>query len=415
MTLHTSMKIAGLPADGAAGPATGGAAADLFTQLLSTLALPANAAAAGGEAAAVFQAGMVPGAISLTLPSAKSADDEVAVLKDGENEDAPGPEEEALALAGLFAIPVSAPATSVPAAAVGASASAPQEAAAALQTAPLPVVTQAQAQVSASQPFEGAQAPDASADTVQPSAEATVAATPTAIPAEVKAALASLLPKAGANSATVLKGEGGEAPLDAPASESHHPSASPAPASVARPEAVPVPAMVDGLQAMAADAMTDIQASSFDVPAENDVAIEQQLDLATDGEWLDQLAKDISRSAGKEGTLRFRLNPETLGTLKVEVAQTQAGASIRLTADTESARAIIADAQPRLVSEARAQGVRIAETHVDVGTGAHQGSGDARRDQGEASRQPFFRTAGGDVREDDQSERTAKSASDRYA
>jgi flagellar hook-length control protein FliK len=107
--------------------------------------------------------------------------------------------------------------------------------------------------------------------------------------------------------------------------------------------------------------------------------VEHQLDLAADGAWLDQLAKDIA-AAGEDGApLRFRLNPETLGSLRVEVTQQRDGAAIRLTADTEAARAIIADAQPKLIAEARAQGVRISETHVDLGQGS--ASGDPRRQQ----------------------------------
>jgi flagellar hook-length control protein FliK len=106
--------------------------------------------------------------------------------------------------------------------------------------------------------------------------------------------------------------------------------------------------------------------------------MERQLDLAHQQNWIDQLARDISSAAGGEGgSLRFRLNPEHLGTLHVEIAQTHQGAAVRFSADSEAARSIIADAQPRLVAEARAQGVRISEAHVDLGAGG--GSGDPRR------------------------------------
>jgi flagellar hook-length control protein FliK len=128
--------------------------------------------------------------------------------------------------------------------------------------------------------------------------------------------------------------------------------------------------------------------SAAPLPAE--MLAEHQLDLASDGAWLDQLARDIA-GAGEEGApLRFRLNPEMLGSLRVEIRQEQSGAAVRLTAETEAARAIIADAQPRLVAEARAQGVRIAETHVDLGGG--HASGDSRRQQS-ASPDPQLRTA----------------------
>lgn len=142
--------------------------------------------------------------------------------------------------------------------------------------------------------------------------------------------------------------------------------------------------------------------------------IEQQLDLAHEGEWLDQLAKDIARSAGKEGGLRFRLNPANLGSLHVEMTQGPAGASIRMTTDTEAARAIIADAQPKLVAEARANGVRIAESHVDLGGSGQQAAGDPRR-QADLDQQRFVRTAAAGEAEAPETSRPAAKAAERYA
>lgn len=108
--------------------------------------------------------------------------------------------------------------------------------------------------------------------------------------------------------------------------------------------------------------------------------VEHQLDLAHESRWLDQLAKDIARAGSADGHLRFKLNPENLGSLHVEMSHGHAGASVRLIADTEAARAMLADAQPRLIAEARAQGVRIAETHVDLGSGGF-GHGHSMADQ----------------------------------
>jgi flagellar hook-length control protein FliK len=120
--------------------------------------------------------------------------------------------------------------------------------------------------------------------------------------------------------------------------------------------------------------------------------IERQLDLAHQQDWIDQLAKDIAGAAGGDGkALRFRLNPENLGSLHVEIAQSHHGAAVRISADTESARTIIADAQQRLVSEARAQGVRISETHVDLGGGSP--SGDPRRQAARLPDEAPVRTA----------------------
>jgi hypothetical protein len=143
-------------------------------------------------------------------------------------------------------------------------------------------------------------------------------------------------------------------------------------------------------------------------------AADRPLDLANDSEWLDRLARDIAQAAGNEGTIRFRLHPQTLGHLRVELSQGDHGTSIRLTADTEQARAILADAQPRLVAEARAQGVRIAETHVDLSGSDRHFSGDPRR-QDEARQIPMIRTARDAAVDADAPERPGRSRSDRYA
>jgi len=119
-------------------------------------------------------------------------------------------------------------------------------------------------------------------------------------------------------------------------------------------------------------------------PAQNvvpDVAqliAERQLDLANDNQWLDRLARDIARAGAADAPLRFRLHPQTLGHLQVELTQSERGATVRLTVETEAARNILIDAQPRLAAEARAQGVRLAGTEVDLGTTSQQG-GDTRR------------------------------------
>lgn len=125
----------------------------------------------------------------------------------------------------------------------------------------------------------------------------------------------------------------------------------------------------------------DMRAATADQPQPLDQLVEQQLDLAHESEWLDRLARDIAGAGAKDGTMRFRLAPEHLGNLQVELKQQAAGAAVRLTAETEAARAILAEAHPRLIAEARAQGVRIAEAHVDLGSGRNpqQEAADQRR------------------------------------
>ena len=97
-----------------------------------------------------------------------------------------------------------------------------------------------------------------------------------------------------------------------------------------------------------------------------DVAVTHHLDLAHDSQWLDQLAHDIARSADQNANLRFSLSPEHLGRMTVDLAANADGTSVRLTTESEAAHRIVSDAQPRLVAEARAQGLRISETQVDL-------------------------------------------------
>lgn len=138
------------------------------------------------------------------------------------------------------------------------------------------------------------------------------------------------------------------------------------------------------------DAVPDTAAA----PSQADLSVERHLDLARDTQWLDRLARDISQAATQQGHLKFQLNPEHLGALTIEIANSAAGTSIKLTAETDQARQIIADAQPRLLAEVRAQGLRVAESHVDLN---QQGSGNSAFAQGQQRQssedhKPFART-----------------------
>ena len=140
----------------------------------------------------------------------------------------------------------------------------------------------------------------------------------------------------------------------------------------------------------------DIAASASAAAAPNhaEQSIVRHLDLARDTQWLDQLARDISQSVTQQNHLKFQLNPEHLGALTVEIANSVAGTAIKLTAETDQARAIIADAQPRLLAEVRAQGLRVAESHVDLNQQGSGGSTFAQGQQRQSSEdsKPFVRT-----------------------
>lgn len=216
--------------------------------------------------------------------------------------------------------------------------------------------------------------------------------------------------------ATATPAANGEAKLEKPVSK----NAAPAPAATApqpAQQAVPNPVQQPVLPMAEAPAQLALEPMAA-LPRENVAeAVERQLDVSADGEWLDQLARDIVRTGaagGEGGALRFRLNPETLGQVRVELSQGAEGATVRIAAETEGARALLADAQPRLLAEARAQGVRIAETEVSLAGSGSSPEQQQRREEAQA--EPRLRTAlGGRGAAADTGEEPARTSSDRYA
>lgn len=142
----------------------------------------------------------------------------------------------------------------------------------------------------------------------------------------------------------------------------------------------------------ALDARPATAEGGAETPRPTELPTPRRLDLTADGEWLDRLARDIAQAGSRDTPLRFRLHPQTLGHLHVELQQGDHGTAVRLTVETEAARQLLADASPRLAAEARAQGVRIAETHVDLTGSGREAPGDRRR-QDEARQTPLIRTA----------------------
>lgn len=141
-------------------------------------------------------------------------------------------------------------------------------------------------------------------------------------------------------------------------------------------------------------------------------AVATRLDIANEAEMIDRLARDIAQLSGAEGRLKFQLNPEHLGALHVEVEQRAEGVSLRFGTESEGARQVIVDAQQRLVTEARAQGVRVAETHVDLNS-PHQQQGGSRGQQPSPSPIVITRGEAADAAPAEQRPRTI--AADRFA
>jgi hypothetical protein len=122
-----------------------------------------------------------------------------------------------------------------------------------------------------------------------------------------------------------------------------------------------------------------------------DAAIGFHVDAAQQGQALDQVARDIA-ATGQNGTmLNFKFDSHRLGSIGVEMTQQDAGLHVRFESDDATARDIIADQQRQYVTDARAAGVRIAETTVEAPRREHgataQDGGASRGDPSSSSSQ----------------------------
>jgi flagellar hook-length control protein FliK len=110
------------------------------------------------------------------------------------------------------------------------------------------------------------------------------------------------------------------------------------------------------------------------LPPDVGAPVERHLDLAADTIWLDTLARDVAATATQGGRLRFALVPETLGRLDVDVRPSDSGVGVRMTAQNDAARDILTAAQPRLLDDMRANGLRLSA--FDIATDASSFAGD---------------------------------------
>lgn len=102
------------------------------------------------------------------------------------------------------------------------------------------------------------------------------------------------------------------------------------------------------------------------MPSQDQVSINNQLDLAHQGLWLDQLTRDIATVSGSNSNLTFNLHPDHLGMLHVSIQSAGDGVAVHMTASSEAAQSIIAGARHDLMNEAHAQGVHITDARIDL-------------------------------------------------
>ncbi|MFT8736167.1 MAG: flagellar hook-length control protein FliK [Zymomonas mobilis] len=102
------------------------------------------------------------------------------------------------------------------------------------------------------------------------------------------------------------------------------------------------------------------------VPSQDQVSVNNQLDLAHQSLWLDQLTRDIATASGSNTNLTFNLHPDHLGMLHVSMQSADNGVAVHMTASSEAAQSIIAGARHDLMNEAHSQGVHITDARIDL-------------------------------------------------
>lgn len=123
---------------------------------------------------------------------------------------------------------------------------------------------------------------------------------------------------------------------------------------------------------------------SVDAGAVPSAATLPVLDVDAGGQWLDRLALEISACAASGG-MRLKLSPDNLGELSIVVSDGDSGASVVITAQDEGVRSAIAGAQDRLMAEARANGLRLADVQTGLAGESNTGTREHMRQSPQAA------------------------------
>ncbi len=103
-----------------------------------------------------------------------------------------------------------------------------------------------------------------------------------------------------------------------------------------------------------------------------DAALDQMSAWAAETEELGTLSQDIAALSSPSRRIAFRMEGAQLGMLDVRLQTSDAGVSVGFRTETEQSRAAIAQAQPRLVEDLRATGIRVSDTQVSTDAGTSQ-------------------------------------------
>lgn len=92
---------------------------------------------------------------------------------------------------------------------------------------------------------------------------------------------------------------------------------------------------------------------------------QQVIDMSSSGQWIDGMAREIASLAAGEGRGSFRLSPEHLGPMRVDILPGDGGNEVRLTVETHAAEAALIKDRGQLKADAQLAAVRIGEVTVE--------------------------------------------------
>lgn len=92
---------------------------------------------------------------------------------------------------------------------------------------------------------------------------------------------------------------------------------------------------------------------------------QQVIDMGAGGQWIDDLAKEIATLANGSGQGSFRLSPEHLGPMRVDIRNGDTGAQVRLTVETQAAETALSQDSDTLRADARLSAIKIGEVTVE--------------------------------------------------
>ncbi len=115
---------------------------------------------------------------------------------------------------------------------------------------------------------------------------------------------------------------------------------------------------------------------------------QQVIDMGSGGQWIDGLAREIAALSKGEGQGSFRLSPEHLGPMRVEIRAGDQGANVTLTVETKAAEAMLVQDRHLLKADAQLSALRIGEVTVERVTHiAEPGRSDSATGQGTSGQQ----------------------------